>query len=69
VDEIEIDGSGAINSGFARNCANRTYEPGAVCAFEVVLVDGSPGEETEARLVIHQDLPGNPSYVDLVGVP
>ena len=46
-------------------CDYQTLEPGAECSFEVSYSPSAPLEQ--AQLVIHQNLPGAPWYVNLRG--
>src|SRR5690349_13956026 len=70
VRDIEVDGrdAAAFTADPDSECRNHTLPGnGDDCAFTVVFSPGAPTGAPEARLVIHQNLPGDPTFVPISG--
>ena len=67
IDEIEFDGEAAADFGHGDGCEHRSLGEDEECSLSISFTpSGSVGARI-ARLVIHQNLPGPPTYVDLEG--
>jgi hypothetical protein len=69
IGEIELDGENAADFQRAGQCENLRLKPGQECVFEIQFMPTGRGETRHARLVIHQNLPGPPSFLALEGTP
>jgi hypothetical protein len=67
--DIEVDGNdpGNFIPDPEQKCANRTLRPNEYCSFEVTYSPPAEGKAKAARLVINQNLPGDPTFVSLSG--
>jgi hypothetical protein len=64
IDTIEFDGPAAGSFRQEGDCEHRELEENETCS---ITVHYTPDEAGQARLVIHQNLPELPTYVDLEG--
>lgn len=64
---LEVEGSNVANFGYTDECVGFSHPPGSTCAFDVTICPASTKSELSAVLVVHQNLPGPPSYVTLSG--
>ena len=70
ISDIEVDGrdAAAFTADPDSECRNHTLPGnGDDCAFTVVFSPRAPTGALEARLVIHQNLPGDPTFVPISG--
>ena len=70
VGDIEVDGrdAAAFTADPDAECRNHTLPGnGDDCAFTVVVSPSAAAGAVEARLVIHQNLPGDPTFVPISG--
>lgn len=67
IDDIAIDGAAAANFGHSGDCERRRLVPGETCTMVVQFTPSGTGGTLRARLVIHQNLPGDPTFVELQG--
>jgi hypothetical protein len=67
IGEIELDGENAADFQRAGRCENTRLQPGQECVFGMRFMPTGRWETRHARLVIHQNLPGPPSFLTLEG--
>lgn len=67
IGKIEIDGPNASDFQRTDQCEHKQLAPGQTCTFDVEFAPSGPGSTRHARLVINQNLPGDPSYLALEG--
>jgi hypothetical protein len=64
---VQFDGAAAASFSQDGGCDGATLVRDEGCDIAIGFTPAGAGETAEARLVIHQNLPGTPSFVRLVG--
>ncbi|WP_016691710.1 hypothetical protein [Rhodococcus rhodochrous] len=64
---LEVEGSNVADFGYTDDCVGYSHAPGTSCVLDVAIYPASTDSDLSAVLVVHQNLPGPPSYVTLSG--
>ncbi len=67
IGDIEFDGEAATTFNLSGKCENRSLSKDEECQLTVSFTPSGSAGTRNARLVIHQNLPELPTYVDLEG--